>query len=420
VLRIFLCHASDDKPKVRELCTRLREDGFDPWLDEEQLLPGQDWELQVSAAVQASDVVVVCLSLASVGKVGYVQKELRLVLDAAQYQPEGRIFVIPVRLEDCALPIRLRQWQYADLFASGGYDRLRSALNARAEGQSGASLLISSSSGAPVVKQRAPHRLFVLAAILLLLIAAAVAYLATDRASHPALIVSKAFPPVVAHMPVAEPPGMVRIPDGRFLMGRSGSSHPESSPAHEVAVAAFYLDRIPVTNARFRDFLKLSRSAAPSSTSAKDLDHDDWPVTRISWDEADAYCLAQGKRLPTEAEWEFAARGADGRLYPWGENFDPSAVNSRETGPGHPEPAGTRQRNVSPHGVRDMSGNVWQWCSDEYHSYPGGRTEFAIPPGAKVIRGGSYQSDRQFVTSVTRNLDLPSARSPAIGFRCAK
>jgi formylglycine-generating enzyme required for sulfatase activity len=420
VLRIFLCHASDDKQRVRELSTRLREDGFEPWLDEEQILPGQDWELQVSAAVQASDVVVVCLSLASVGKVGYVQKELRLVLDAAQYQPEGRVFIIPVRLEDCTLPIRLRQWHYADLFTTGGYERLRSALNARAKGREGASVLNPTANDRAVIRQRAPNRLFVGVAIVLLLLATGVTCVIGYRPRHHASIVSKASTPVVTQNPEYEPPGMVRIPGGRFLMGRSGSSHPESSPAHEVALPAFYLDRIPVTNARFRGFLKTSLSAAPSSTSARDLDHDDWPVTRISWDEADAYCLAQGKRLPTEAEWEFAARGTDGRLYPWGENFDPSAVNSRETGLGHPEPAGTRQRNVSPYGIMDMSGNVWQWCSDEYRSYPGGHTEFAIPIGAKAIRGGSYQSDRQFVTSVTRNLDLPSARSPAIGFRCAK
>jgi formylglycine-generating enzyme required for sulfatase activity len=420
MLRIFLCHASDDKQRVRELSTRLREDGFEPWLDEKELLPGQDWELEVSAAVQASDVVVVCLSLASVAKVGFVQKELRLVLDAAQYQPEGRVFVIPVRLEDCALPIRLRQWHYADLFTTGGYERLRSALNARSEGREGASMLIPTANYRAVTKQRAPTPLFVNAALVLLLLAAGVTYVISYRTRHHASIISEVSPTIVSQIPESEPPGMVRIPGGRFLMGRSGLSHPESSPAHEVALPTFYLDRIPVTNGRFRSFLKTSLSAARPSTSVRDLEHDDWPATRISWDEADAYCLAQGKRLPTEAEWEFAARGTDGRLYPWGENFEPSAVNSRETGLGHPEPAGTRQHNVSPYGVMDMSGNVWQWCSDEYRPYPGGHTEFAIPVGAKVIRGGSYQSDRQFVTSVTRNLDVPSARSPAIGFRCAK
>jgi len=117
---------------VRELVSRLRKDGFDPWLDEERLLPGQDWELEISTAVRQSDAVIVCLSTASVEKTGYVQKELRRVLDAAEYQPEGRIFVIPIRFEPCRVPEQLSHWQYADLFMENGYERLRDALTTRA------------------------------------------------------------------------------------------------------------------------------------------------------------------------------------------------------------------------------------------------------------------------------------------------
>lgn len=117
---------------MRQLVSRLSADGFDPWFDEERLLPGQDWEFEISAAVKNSDAVVVCLSMVSVEKVGYVQKELRRVLDVAEFRPEGRIFVIPVRLEHCPVPERLSHWQYADLFAENGYKRLREALMAGA------------------------------------------------------------------------------------------------------------------------------------------------------------------------------------------------------------------------------------------------------------------------------------------------
>ena len=131
-LRVFLCHSKNDKPAVRELCQRLREYNIDPWLDEEKLLPGQDWQFEIPQAVSASDVVIACLSEESVSKAGYVQKEIKLALDIADEQPEGTIYLIPLRLEKCEIPKRLRRWQYADLFNKRDYKRLISALYDRA------------------------------------------------------------------------------------------------------------------------------------------------------------------------------------------------------------------------------------------------------------------------------------------------
>lgn len=116
-LRVFLCHASQDKPVVRELYQRLNAEGWiAPWLDEEKLLPGQDWDMEIEKAVESADVVIVCLSNNSVTKEGYVQRELKFVLDIALEKPEGIIFIIPLRLEDCQVPRRIRSWQYADYF----------------------------------------------------------------------------------------------------------------------------------------------------------------------------------------------------------------------------------------------------------------------------------------------------------------
>jgi len=129
LLRVFLCHSSGDKPAVRDLYRRLRDDGFEPWLDEEALLPGQDWKEEIPQAVRGSDVIIVCISRASVGKEGYLQKELRDALSVAEEKPEGTIFIIPVRLEEVEVPRRLSQWQWADLFQTGGYQRLVQALN---------------------------------------------------------------------------------------------------------------------------------------------------------------------------------------------------------------------------------------------------------------------------------------------------
>jgi hypothetical protein len=135
-LRVFLCHASQDKPAVRELYQRLAaEPWIDPWLDEEKLLPGQDWNLEIEKAVEASDAVIVCVSSTSIAKEGYVQKELRRVLNIALEKLEGAVFVLPVRLDDCPIPRQLRDRQVLDYFPvsrqAAAYDKLTTALRIR-------------------------------------------------------------------------------------------------------------------------------------------------------------------------------------------------------------------------------------------------------------------------------------------------
>lgn len=131
--RVFLCHSSDDKTDVRGLYRRLIKDGIHPWFDEEDLLPGQDWDYEITKAVRNSHVVIVCLSSGSVNKRGYVQKEIKRALDVADEQPEGTIFVIPLRLEECEVPERLRRWHWVNYFEERGYERLIKALRRRAE-----------------------------------------------------------------------------------------------------------------------------------------------------------------------------------------------------------------------------------------------------------------------------------------------
>jgi len=131
--RVFLCHSSADKENVRGLCGRLQSDGIDPWLDEKNLIPGQDWNYEILKAVGASDAVVVCLSKTATSKAGYVHKEIKEALDVADKQPEGSIFVIPVKLEECVVPIRLNRWHWVNLFEDSGYAKLFSALRSRAD-----------------------------------------------------------------------------------------------------------------------------------------------------------------------------------------------------------------------------------------------------------------------------------------------
>lgn len=137
-LRIFLCHASDDKEKIRVLYNELIQRGIDVWLDEENLLAGQDWQSEIPQAVHASDAIIVCLSKNAITKEGYIQKEIRYALDVAKEKPEGVIFLIPVKIEECDVPKQLSHLQWANLFYKlGSFDekdfkRLIRSLNARA------------------------------------------------------------------------------------------------------------------------------------------------------------------------------------------------------------------------------------------------------------------------------------------------
>jgi hypothetical protein len=128
-LLVFLSHAKEDKPAVRRLNKRLKADGFDPWLDEERLLPGQDWSLEIEKVMRASGAILLCFSERSIAKEGYIQREYKRAMQYQEEKPEGTIFVIPVRLDGCELPFSMRHIQYVDF--PEAYDRLVQSLNQR-------------------------------------------------------------------------------------------------------------------------------------------------------------------------------------------------------------------------------------------------------------------------------------------------
>lgn len=135
-LKVFLCHASQDKPVIRDLYQKLlKESWIEPWLDEEKLLPGMDWDFEIEKAVESANAIIVCISNNSVTKEGYIQRELRFVLDIALEKPEGEIFVVPVRLDNCQVPRRLRSWHYVDYFvnASNAYMKILQSLDVRSK-----------------------------------------------------------------------------------------------------------------------------------------------------------------------------------------------------------------------------------------------------------------------------------------------
>ena len=127
-MKIFLSYAREDKDRVLELYRKLKENGYDAWIDVDKIFPGQDWDLEIKKAIKSSDVVILCLTKISVYKRGYVQRELKQALDLFQEKLEGDIFIIPARLDECNPPETLSKWQYVDLFSEDGHQKLLNAL----------------------------------------------------------------------------------------------------------------------------------------------------------------------------------------------------------------------------------------------------------------------------------------------------
>jgi formylglycine-generating enzyme required for sulfatase activity len=245
---------------------------------------------------------------------------------------------------------------------------------------------------------------------------------------------------------------MVYVPEGNFQMGLTGyqaeivveqclplmgrrsdceNEVKNAKPAHTVWLDAFWIDQTDVTNAEYAKCVSAGGCQAPqnnrSNTHAsyyENADFDAYPIIYVDWNQADSYCQWAGRRLPTEAEWEKAARGTDGRIYPWGKGIDQKKANYgyvlMDT-----TRAGSYPEGASPYGALDMAGNVWQWVADWYNeSYYQSQTTWRNPGGPdsgteRVIRGGSWINLGFDVTSSERGSGDPGGAYSSFGFRCA-
>ncbi|MFB0533674.1 MAG: formylglycine-generating enzyme family protein [Anaerolineae bacterium] len=234
--------------------------------------------------------------------------------------------------------------------------------------------------------------------------------------------------PAGAEAPTAPPVPemMVEIPAGEFTMGNDGGDDDEK-PAHTVTLEAFEIDVFEVTNADFARFVEETgyqteaEKAGEMGWRAYAEGKDNYPVVKVTWNDADAYCRWAGKRLPTEVEWEKAARGEEGFIYPWGNEWDPAKVNAKESGFRGTVAVGSFAEGASPYGVFDMAGNVWEWMADWYQAYPDStyQSEY-FGEKFKVTRGGGWFQEANLVTTFNRSATDPSAANDDLGFRCAR
>lgn len=229
---------------------------------------------------------------------------------------------------------------------------------------------------------------------------------------------------------------MVYIPPGEFEMGISEAKVIEvcdavngmakyldnAQPSRKVNLPGFYIDKYEVTNEQYKKFVDATGYKTPQHWEGKNFPSGKGkhPVVWVTWEDANAYAKWAGKRLPTEAEWEKAARGTDGRFFPWGNKFERRVSNTDETGKGETTAVGSYKKGVSPYGCFDMAGNVWEWTSDYYLPYPGNTREDEFYGKERyVLRGGSFLDLKYDALTFVRSKFTPVTDDENVGFRCA-
>lgn len=221
---------------------------------------------------------------------------------------------------------------------------------------------------------------------------------------------------------------MVFVPAGQFEMGSAPGAtgaDEDETPLHRVYLDAFWMDRTEVTNAMYRQCVSAGVCTPPAQPKFyEDPKFTDHPVIGVSWDQAKTYCGWAGRRLPTEAEWEKAARGTDGRIYPWGNEAPSPNLANFDHLVNETTPVGTYPQGASPYGALDMAGNAWEWTADGYSPefYANSPLENPLsdsPVNRRVIRGGNWDSNAEGIRAANRFWAYPG-RNDTDGFRCAK
>jgi formylglycine-generating enzyme required for sulfatase activity len=427
---IFLSYAREDEPRARLLATALESHGWSVWWDR-RIPHGSDFNQYIQEQLDAARCIVVLWSKASLAS--------RFVRDeATEGLNDGRL--VPLLLEAVRQPLGFRQLHAADLSDWNGrpphdeLDRLAGSIRVIVP----PSLDARAVSPAPVPSAPQPNQ--------------------ADPPNETAPDVAAtgpAFDPSVWNLPREALLGFVEIPAGPFTMGSDRGEDEQASddelPQHQLTLPAFFMGRYEVTVGQFKACVN-DGGCKPGNLKALD-GPGDLPVRYVSWHEALAYCgwlesklkkgngianqlaaplgdALSGRRdkrpwhvtLPSEAEWERAARGTDGRIYPWGDSIDPTKANYDEADRGGPTPVGSFPTGASPEKLLDMSGNVWEWTRSHYKRYPyrpdDGRENLRAGDSVlRVVRGGAFHGLRRRVRAAYRRRRSPGSRFNRIGFR---
>ncbi|HMQ51758.1 MAG TPA: SUMF1/EgtB/PvdO family nonheme iron enzyme [Anaerolineae bacterium] len=448
----FFCYTHEDTRFALKLAGALKQQGLDIWLDQWQAPQSEGWDRSITEAVLGCGVFLLVLSPEAVNS--WVVREQTLKALRAGKR------VLPVMCRPCRPPAAMGDHLVVDFSRSfqSGLAELLGLLGQRSAAQGGS-----------VVSPKL--RLFTgrlawlwlivgLGAVLLLGLAARVwwpeedseaAIKAGDEAplhplepvilaeGEPLRQVEPESPPINTLRRAKDGKVMVWVAAGDFLMGSLASdleADEDEKPQHTVYLADYWIDQTEVTNAEYQRCVE--RGGCTRNRAVKGLFTGlTAPVVGVRWEQAAAYCAWAGGRLPTEAEWEKAARGIDGRRFPWGNEFDGSRLNycdanciadwrdfQGDDGFRYTAPVGSYPAGASPYGALDMSGNVWEWTATWYDAQSYATATYHNPTGPehgvqRVIRGGSWLYRGQSLRAARRHKDVPTSHYDNIGFRCA-
>lgn len=389
-MRIFLSYAWQDREQAKSIYLTLRDQGHEVFFDRAELTAGDEYNNRIRQAIEKSRLLIFLITPDAVDAESYTLTELAIAEKAR------------IKL----LPVMLRELDIASLPAS-----IKAVTIHRPDGNTAASV------GAEVHRiateyNRAQLKRVAAALLLIVVIGAGIFYSVAGRNKVGSL--GKDGAPAV------------RVPAGSFVMGDD-----ENSPRREIFVDSFYMDKYEVTVGRYAKFLEATGNiGAPEEWENVNLQRDsELPVVGVDWRDAAGYCQWAGRRLPTEAEWERAARGNDERKYPWG-NDAPTAESARYgkryTNPVYQDGVarvGSYVKDASPFGIFDLAGNVTEWVADWYsESFPAGEARNPKGPESgtsKVLRGGGWYDPAERISVTKRWHASPSNRSDSIGFRCS-
>jgi len=451
----FISYTHQDSRFAKKLARYLRRQGIAVWLDQWSLADEAEWNKAIEWAIKRCCNFLIILSPAAVNS-WVVREQFRLAVQAEKP-------VVSILRQPCVLPVELEQIPPIDLTGTTYRVALKQLLFQLSDQPASARVESKLFLTDVIVAwlQRLPSLLWPgwLGLSILFSLVAVISFLLwpdVDASTFVAAPLAERLPVVTPNSkrdltptPFASPiqikvrardgKVMVYVPSGEFLLGSTDIdplTDEDEKPIHRVYLDAYWIDKMEISNIQYQLCVDAG-ACTPHRSQGQRFESDHQPVVGVDWFQSVAYCEWVGGRLPTEAEWEKAARGIDGRVYPWGDEFEGTRLNFCDSnciadwrdfevddGYAYTAPVGSYPSGASPYGALDMSGNVWEWTADWYAADYYRRSPYENPTGPisgkqRVVRGGSWYYYGKNLRATTRHQDLPTYRYDNIGFRCA-